>query len=66
MNGDYIQVKFGLPYFAVLFGAAHTPELKLYQMGLGARNLSSGLPTKGVSNQSPQLQRLSSELKFPL
>ena len=27
-------------------------------MGLVAKNLSSGFPTKRVSNQSPQLQRL--------
>ena len=29
-------------------------------------NLSSGFPTKRVSNQSPQLQRLASKLKFLL
>ena len=29
-------------------------------------NLSSGFPTKRVSNQSPQLQRLARELKFHL
>ena len=28
--------------------------------------LSSGFPTKPVSNQSPQLQRLASELKLRL
>ena len=30
------------------------------------QNLSSGVPTKGVSNQSPQLQRLARRLKFHL
>ena len=29
-------------------------------------NLSSGFPTKRVSNQSPQLQRLARKLKFHL
>ena len=29
-------------------------------------NLSSGFPTKQVSNQSPQLQRLARKLKFHL
>ena len=30
------------------------------------KNLSSGFPTKRVSNHAPQLQRLASELKFRL
>ena len=29
------------------------------------QNLSTGFLTKGVSNQSPQLQRLARKLKFP-
>ena len=29
-------------------------------------NLSSGFPTKRVSNQSPQLQRLARKMKFRL
>ena len=33
-------------------------------MGLVAKNLSSGFPTKRISDQSPQLQRLARELKF--
>ena len=32
--------------------------------GLLQENLSSGFPTKQVSNQSPQLQRLARKLKF--
>ena len=35
-------------------------------MGLVARNLSSGFPTKRVSNQLPQLQRLARKLKLHL
>ena len=33
---------------------------------LSGENLSSGCPTKRVSNQSPQLQRLARKLKFHL
>ena len=33
---------------------------------LSRENLSSGCPTKQVSNQSPQLQRLARKLKFHL
>ena len=45
-------------------------DMSLIQMKAEAKwaasqeNLSSGFPTKRVSNQSPQLQRLASELKF--
>ena len=35
-------------------------------MGLIARNLSSGFPSKRVSNQSPQLQRLARKNKISL
>ena len=38
---------------------------KQYQLSFGPReNLSSGFPTKRVSNQSLQLQRLARNLKF--
>ena len=43
-----------------------TPQISKYNMGLVARKLSSGCPTKRVSNQSPQLQRLARKLKFHL
>ena len=35
-----------------------------FHMGLVTGNLSSGVATKGDSNQSPQLQRLARKLKF--
>ena len=42
-------------------------DLGLYYLwALSRENLSSGFPTKQASNQSPQLQRLASELKFRL
>ena len=37
-----------------------------YIWALMRGNLSSGFPTKQVSNQSPQLQRLPKNLKFHL
>ena len=35
-------------------------------MGIDAKNLSSGFPTKRDSNQSPELLRLARKLKFRL
>ena len=42
------------------------PRVAYYIWAATRENLSSGFPTKRVSNQSPQLQRLARKLKFHL
>ena len=48
--------------FSLVLNSSHVKSIR----SATRENLSSGFPTKRVSSQSPQLQRLARELKFHL
>ena len=55
--------------FGLIGAAVNISDIQANTAGKWAssqENLSSGFPTKRVSNQSPQLHRLASEFKFRL